>query len=74
MAQPFTIKFASLSYHSPINNKYKYYLEGYHSNWIETNWKNNHVTFSDLPCGKYTFWVCSSNNDGVWGTLFLGIL
>ena len=65
---PFTIKFASLSYHSPINNKYKYYLEGYHSNWIETNWKNNHVTFSDLPCGKYTFWVCSSNNDGVWGT------
>ena len=25
------------------------------------------VTFSNLPCGKYTFWVCSSNNDGVWG-------
>ncbi|RHH84925.1 hybrid sensor histidine kinase/response regulator [Bacteroides caccae] len=64
---PFTIEFASLSYHSPINNKYKYYLEGYHSNWIETDWKNNRVTFSDLPCGKYTFWVRSSNNDGVWG-------
>lgn len=64
---PFTIKFAGLSYLSPKNNKYRYFLEGYHSNWIETNYENNHVTFSNLPCGKYTFWVYSSNNDGVWG-------
>lgn len=64
---PFTIRFASLSYQSPENNKYRYYLEGYHSDWIETNHENNHVTLSNLPCGKYTFWVCSSNNDGVWG-------
>ena len=65
--KPFTIEFVSLSYQSPVNNRYKYYLEGYHENWIETNWENNSVTFSNLPCGKYTFWVCSSNNDGVWG-------
>lgn len=50
-----------------MNNRYKYCLEGYHENWIETNWENNSVTFSNLPCGKYTFRVCSSNNDGVWG-------
>lgn len=65
--KPLTIEFVSLSHQSPVNNRYKYCLEGYHENWIETNWENNSVTFSNLPCGKYTFRVCSSNNDGVWG-------
>lgn len=64
---PFTIKFAALSYRSPQKNRYRYIMEGLDETWKESTWNENSVTFSDLRCGSYTFKVCSCNNDGIWG-------
>lgn len=71
---PFTIKFASLSYHSPINNKYKYYLEGYHSNWIETNWKIITLPSQIFPVANIHFGYVLLIMMEYGGHLFLGIL
>lgn len=64
---PLTISCAVLSYMSPQENRYRYILEGLDEDWTETDWKNNQITLSDIPCGNYTFKVCGCNNDGVWG-------
>lgn len=64
---PLTISFASLSYWSPQNNKYRYTMEGYDNSWHNLPWNENQVLFSDLKSGTYTFKVCSCNNDGIWG-------
>jgi signal transduction histidine kinase/DNA-binding response OmpR family regulator len=64
---PFTIRFASLSYWSSQNNKYRYIMEGYDNIWHNLPWNENQVLFSDLKSGTYTFKVCSCNNDGIWG-------
>ncbi len=65
--EPFTIAFAALSYRSPEKNHYRYTMKGLNNNLMKVPWKNNRVTFSNLKCGTYTFSVCSSNNDGLWG-------
>ncbi len=64
---PFTISFASLSYWSSQNNQYRYIMEGYENIWHNLPWNENQVLFNDLKSGTYTFKVCSSNNDGIWG-------
>jgi signal transduction histidine kinase/ligand-binding sensor domain-containing protein/DNA-binding response OmpR family regulator len=61
-----TINFSSLDLTSPKNNKYAYTLEGMNHGWIYTNASNRNANFNDLPPGKYTFKVKSSNSDGVW--------
>ncbi|MDE7126458.1 MAG: response regulator [Bacteroidales bacterium] len=64
---PFVIGFAALSYRSPQKNQYRYIMEGLSDDWHEVPWRDNHVSFSGLRCGKYRFRVYSSNNDGLWG-------
>ncbi len=46
-------RFVALNYYSPSDNEYAYRLLGRHQYWEYTN--GNHVTFSDLKPGKYTF-------------------
>lgn len=42
-------------------------MEGYENIWQNLPWNENQVLFNDLKSGTYTFKVCSSNNDGIWG-------
>jgi ligand-binding sensor domain-containing protein/class 3 adenylate cyclase/predicted metal-dependent HD superfamily phosphohydrolase len=61
----FTLDFAALHFSSPINNRYKYILEGFDEDWTELRGKGQAI-FTGLPAGKYTFKVLASNSDGVW--------
>ena len=62
----FTIEFAALQFANPYSNQYKYMLEGYDKDWMETSARRRFATYSNLPSGKYVFKVKASNDDGVW--------
>jgi len=62
----FTIEFAALNYFQPQNNQYKYQLEGFNDNWIQSGSNSRRATYTNLSPGSYTFKVMGSNNDGVW--------
>ena len=64
---PFTLRFAGLSYCSSKHKRYRYMMEGLQDRWTEVPYDGNNVTFQDLKCGNYRFSVSSCNNDGVWG-------
>ncbi|MDA3880348.1 MAG: helix-turn-helix domain-containing protein [Prolixibacteraceae bacterium] len=51
----FSIEMAALHYENPAENKYRYKLDGYTDEWIETS--HNEATFLKVPAGKYVFRV-----------------
>ncbi|WP_338768776.1 two-component regulator propeller domain-containing protein [Bernardetia sp. ABR2-2B] len=60
----FSFSFASLHYSLPERNKYQYKLEGFDSDWIESD--RGEAQYTNLDAGEYTFLVKGSNSDGVW--------
>jgi signal transduction histidine kinase/ligand-binding sensor domain-containing protein/CheY-like chemotaxis protein len=60
----FSLEFVSLSYEDNPRNRYRYKLEGFDSDWIDS--KSNAVSYTNLSSGEYTFRVKASNNDGEW--------
>jgi diguanylate cyclase (GGDEF)-like protein len=58
--------FAALSFIFPNHNKYKYRLQGWQSEFVETFANERIARFTNLPAGNYTFEVYSSNSSGVW--------
>jgi signal transduction histidine kinase/ligand-binding sensor domain-containing protein/DNA-binding response OmpR family regulator len=60
----FTLTFTSTSYLNSKENKYRYILHGYDSDWQNGNEKSAH--YANLNPGKYIFEVFSANNDGFW--------
>ena len=61
----FTIEFAALDFTSPQQNRYKYKLENFDNEWINSE-KNRTATYTNLDPGTYIFKVKGSNNDHVW--------
>ena len=61
----FTIHFAALSYANPNSNHYRYMLDGFDKEWVETDSRTS-ASYTNIPPGTYTFRVMASNNDGVW--------
>ncbi|NQZ05890.1 MAG: GGDEF domain-containing protein [Algicola sp.] len=61
-----SFEFVALHYADPERNQYKYKLEGFNQDWIDTSSKNRRATYTNLPAGDYTFRVKSSNFDNVW--------
>jgi ligand-binding sensor domain-containing protein len=61
-----SFEFAALEYSSPQKNKYKYQLEGYNSDWIETDAGRRYANYTNLKHGRYLFKVIASNEDGNW--------
>lgn len=62
----FSIEFSALDYGDPEEIKYRYWLEGFEEDWIETNAEKRYVTYTNLPPGSYTFRVQGTNSDGIW--------
>ena len=59
------IDFAALSFVVPQKVRYRYKLEGYDTDWQETD--NRHqLLYRNLSPAKYRFRVIACNNDGVW--------
>ncbi len=61
-----TFEFAALDFGNTSDIRYKYLLEGFDSNWIETTSENRSATYTNLPPGNYTFLVSATNGDGAW--------
>lgn len=57
----FMFDYFGLWYTDPSTVRYRYQLEGYDHDWINT--KDRQVTFSNLPFGNYKFKVTSTEND-----------
>ncbi len=62
----FSIEFAALDYNQPGKNKYRYRLEGYQTEWTETDAKDRVARYTKLEPGTYVFRVRASNSDEVW--------
>jgi signal transduction histidine kinase/ligand-binding sensor domain-containing protein/AraC-like DNA-binding protein len=61
----FTIEFTALNYLFPLQNRYRYKLEGLETEWNEV--RNQRIaTYTNLKEGSYRFLVMGSNNDDVW--------
>ncbi|TAE81191.1 MAG: hypothetical protein EAY81_09925 [Bacteroidetes bacterium] len=57
--------FSALEFSQPENNTYKYRLNGYDNNWIQSGTKH-FARYANLPPGKYVFQVMAANADGFW--------
>jgi signal transduction histidine kinase/ligand-binding sensor domain-containing protein/DNA-binding response OmpR family regulator len=62
----FSFEFSALHYADNSRNQYAYQLEGWDKDWIATDHKRRHATYTNIPAGDYTFKVKASNKDGVW--------
>ncbi len=62
----FTIQFSPMSYYNPNNIRYSYILEGYDKEWQYTDYKQLYAHYANIPYGKYTFKLKSTNEDGLW--------
>ncbi|HET6602855.1 MAG TPA: EAL domain-containing protein [Xanthomonadaceae bacterium] len=60
------LEFASMDFHQPENNRFRYRLTGASGQWTET--ARNSVSLAQLLPGDYRFEVLGSNGDGVWST------
>jgi ligand-binding sensor domain-containing protein/DNA-binding CsgD family transcriptional regulator len=63
----FSLEFAALNYILPEKCRYRYMLQGFDKNWIETGPDYRRASYSNLEPGEYIFRVRASNNDGKWG-------
>lgn len=61
----FSLGFSALSYASSQGNQYAYKLDGWDQDWIYVG-QSHQVTYSNLPPGRYTFYVKVVNKDGLW--------
>lgn len=62
----FSLEFAALHFKAPRRNRYAYRLQGFDTQWIETDAMGRSVRYSNLTSGDYVFQVKASNADGVW--------
>lgn len=69
-------EFAALDFSAPEHNRYAYRLEGFDSDWIETDANRRIASYTNLPPGNYTLHLRGSNRNGLWteATLNLPIM
>jgi signal transduction histidine kinase/ligand-binding sensor domain-containing protein/DNA-binding response OmpR family regulator len=60
-----TFAFAALDFGSPLNNRYRYRLDGFDADWIEAGGLGR-ATYTNLDAGEYVFRVRAANADGIW--------
>jgi ligand-binding sensor domain-containing protein len=60
-----TFRFTGLSYLAPDKMTFRYKLEGYDPDWIDSGTRRM-AYYTNIPPGSYRFRVAASNNDGVW--------
>nr|MBC8490880.1 hypothetical protein [Bacteroidota bacterium] len=68
----FTLVFTLTDYNNPVKNRYAYWLEGFEKNWHYSG-SDNHVTYFNIPPGKYILKAKGCNSSGIWNTNPLAI-
>ncbi len=56
---------AALQFNAPEKIKYRYMLERYDKNWVDTE-RGRPIRFNQLPSGNYTLLLNASNTLGTW--------
>ncbi|MRV72423.1 diguanylate cyclase [Duganella sp. FT92W] len=64
-ASVLTLEFASLHYAEPKRNTYRYMLEGFDQDWVQTDAGRPVATYTNLYPGTYRFRLMGTNNKGV---------
>ncbi len=62
------LKFDALHYKEPALNKFKYKLEGYDDNFLNSG-SSGEIFYTNLSPGNYTLQYAAANGDGVWSDL-----
>ena len=62
----FSIEFSALEYANPERNQYAYRLDGFDAGWQHTDASKRFAYYNNLKSGTYTFYVKSSNSNGIW--------
>lgn len=62
----FAIQFTGLHFASPENNKYKYKLVGFDSDWVLANASSRIAKYTNLNAGTYELIISGANSDGFW--------
>lgn len=62
-----SVDFIGIDLNSPKKVKYKWYLEGFSTNWSKPT-KRNFINFTNLTDKDYVLKIISSNSDGIWNT------
>lgn len=60
----FNIAFSSMDYATHSKSRFRYKLEGFDEDFIET--VQNNVTYTNVPAGNYVFKVAAMSSFGVW--------
>jgi len=63
----FSFNFISMDYIDSEKCEYKYILEGFSQKWTY-NGTSPYISFTNVPPGKYTLKVMTSNGDKIWNT------
>ncbi len=61
----FSFEVAALDFTAPRENRYRYKLEGFDTDWVDLGHRRR-LTFTNLDAGSYTLRIQGSNNDGLW--------
>ncbi len=60
-----TISFACMDHSVPQKNRFRYKLQGFHTDWVDAGTAHQ-ATFTNLDAGTYTFRVQGRNSAEVW--------
>jgi diguanylate cyclase (GGDEF)-like protein len=65
-ATVFSVEMAPLHYVDPLNNRLRYRLDGFDSEWIETGMQNRVATYTNLAPGRYVLRARAGTKNGLW--------
>lgn len=68
----FSIHFASVNEFYPKSSVYAYKLDGFDNEWSYVG-ERNFAIYTNVPSGKYNFYVKTSNTDGSWSELIKSV-
>ena len=64
-----TFEFAADDYNDSSKNEFMHRLKGFDADWIKVPAGEHSATYSNLPSGKYEFWVKAALPNGVFGEI-----
>lgn len=59
------IHYTGLSFVAPAKVKFRYFLDGFESGWVDADTRRV-AYYTNIPPGQYVFRVTACNNDGIW--------
>ncbi len=65
-ANSLALEFAALDYSAPEQNRYRYRLDGFDPDWIETDATRRLAAYTNLLPGDYNLRLSGSNRNGTW--------